>query len=126
MSPVTKTRRRQHRYPIQRGKLARVEFTHPSPNGRRYDLDVTNVSSSGVSFLFERADELASLEEGLSLPDVVIRVGACMIRGELLVMHVTCDAGSRPICGALFYPATDTDLVQLKAVIAGMEVAEAD
>ena len=110
MSPATKTRRRQHRYPIQRGKLARVEFTHPSPNGRRYDLDVTNVSSSGVSFSIENADELTGLEEGTSLAEVVVRIGDCMIRGEMLVMHVTEDTGSRRICGALFYPATNLEI----------------
>ncbi len=126
MSAVTKSRRRQHRYPVSRGKLARVEFAHPGPHGRRYDLDVTNISSSGVSFLFEETDELTGLEEGTSLPGVVIRIGDCMIHGEMVVMHLTGDTGSRRSCGALFYPATDTDLVQLKGVIAGMEVAEAD
>ena len=126
MSAVTKSRRRQHRYRISRDKLARVEFAHPGPNGRRYGLDVTNISSSGVSFRVEETDELTSLEEGTSLSEVVIRVGHCMIRGEMLVMHVTGDTDSRRVCGALFYPATDTDLVQLKGVIAGMEVAATD
>ncbi len=126
MSAVTKSRRRQPRYRVSRGKLARVEFAHPGPNGRCYELDVTNISSSGVSFRVEETDELTGLEEGTSLSEVVIRVGHCMIRGEMLVMHVTAGTGSRRVCGALFYPATDTDLVQLKGVIAGMEVAEAD
>jgi len=126
MSAVTKSRRRQYRYPVSRDKLARVEFAHPGPNGRRYSQDVTNISSSGVSFRVEETDELTGLEEGASLSDVVIRVGHCLIRGEMLVMHVTGDIGSSRVCGALFYPATDNDLVQLKAVIAGMEVAEAD
>jgi hypothetical protein len=126
MAPVTKSRRRQHRYPVSGGKLARVEFTHPGPNGKRFDQSVTNVSSSGVSFSIEDTDELTGLEEGTNLAEVVVRIGDCMIRGEMLVMHVTEDTSSRRICGALFYPATDTDLVQLKAVIAGMEVAEGD
>ena len=126
MAAVTKSRRRQQRYKVSGSKLARVEFVHPGPNGRRYDLDVTNLSSSGVSFSFEDTDELIGLEEGTSLSDVAIRIGNCMIRGEFLVMHVTGDSGSRHICGALFYPATDTDLVQFKAVIAGMEIAEGD
>ncbi len=126
MPAVTKSRRGQRRYPVSRTKLARVEFAHPGPNGRCYELDVTNISSSGVSFSVEETDELTGLEEGTSLSGVVIRVGDCMIRGEMVVMHVTGDTGSRCICGALFYPATDTDLVQLKGVIAGMEVAEAD
>ena len=126
MSGVTKSRRSQRRYPVAPGKLARVEFAHPGPNGRSYDLDVTNISSSGVSFSFEETDELTGLEEGTSLSGVVIRVGDCMIRGEMVVMHLTGDSGSRHICGALFYPATDNDLVQLKGLIAGMEVAETD
>ncbi len=121
MSAVTKSRRGQRRYPTSLSKLARLEFAHPGPNGRCYDLDVTNISSSGVSFSFEETDELTGLEEGTSLFGVVIRVGDCMIRGEMVVMHVTGDTGSRRICGALFYPATNMDLVQLKGVIAGME-----
>ncbi len=126
MSAVTKSRRGQRRYPVALGKLARVEFSHPGPNGRCYDLEVTNISSSGVSFCLEQTHELTGLEEGTSLSGVVIRIGDCMIRGEMVVMHLTGDASSRRICGALFYPATDTDLVQLKGLIAGMEVAEAD
>ena len=126
MSAVTKTRRGQRRHPISRSELARVEFAYPGPNGRCYELDVTNISSSGVSFSLERTDELTGLEEGTSLSEVVIRVGDCSIHGEMVVMHVTGDADSRRVCGALFYPATDTDLVQLKGVIAGMEVAATD
>jgi hypothetical protein len=41
-------------------------------------------------------------------------------------MHVTADPDSRYVCGALFYPSTDTDLVKLKGVIAGMEAAGTD
>ena len=126
MSAVTKTRRGQRRHPINRSELARVGFAYPGPNGRCYELDVTNISSSGVSFSLERTDELTRLEEGTSLSEVVIRVGDCSIHGEMVVMHVTGDADSRRVCGALFYPATDTDLVQLKGVIAGMEVAATD
>ncbi len=126
MSAVTKSRRGQRRYPVALGKLARVEFAHPGPKGRCYDLEVTNISSSGVSFSVEETDELTGLEEGTSLSGVVIRIGECMIRGEMVVMHLTGGTDSRRICGALFYPATDTDLVQLRGLIAGMELAEAD
>ena len=126
MSAVTKSRRGQTRHPISRTELARIEFAHPGPNGRCYELDVTNISSSGVSFFLERTDELTGLEEGTSLSGVVIRIGECMIRGEMVVMHLTGGTDSRRICGALFYPATDNDLVQLKGLIAGMEVAEGD
>ena len=53
-----------------------------------------------------------------------IRIGECLIRGDLVVMHLTAESEARQICGALLYPATDTDLVKLKSVIAGMEAVE--
>jgi hypothetical protein len=126
MSTTTKNRRRQRRHTISTELLARVEFDYPTPNGRSYRVPVINLSPSGLSFTVDGYDELARLDEGSSLPDAVIRLGDCKIRGEMLVMHVTADPDSRYVCGALFYPATDTDLVKLKSVIAGMEVAGTD
>ncbi len=126
MSTVTGSRRRQRRYSVQDDRVARVEFAHPAPNGPQFRLSITNISSSGVSFSFDANDELIGLEEGTSISDAAIRVRNCMIRGELLVMHVTPQQGSRKICGALFYPASDNDLVQYKGVIAGMEISAVD
>jgi hypothetical protein len=126
MPTTTKNRRQQRRHSIATDQAARVEFDYPMPNGKKYVVPLVNVSASGLSFGLEEHDDLAGLQEGTSLPDAVIRVGDCTIRGELLTMHVTADPTSRYVCGALFYPATDTDLVMLKSVIAGMEVAGTD
>ncbi len=126
MSTMTKNRRRQRRHAIATDNVARVEFDYPTPNGKKYAVPLVNVSASGLSFALDEHEELAALEEGTSLPKSIIRVGDCRIRGELLVMHVTTGSESRYVCGALFYPATDTDLVMLKSVIAGMEVAGTD
>lgn len=126
MATITKNRRRQTRHSVSPEDLARVEFDYPTPNGRRYRLPLVNISASGVSFMVDPGEELAKLDEGSGLPDAVIRLGDCAINGEMLVMHMTAAPDSGYVCGALFYPATDTDLVKLKSVIAGMEVAGTD
>jgi len=126
MATTIKNRRKQTRHTIAANVAARVEFDYPTPNGKPYALPVVNVSASGLSFVLDETDLLGALEEGTSLPRSVVRLGQCRIRGELLVMHVTPGSDSRYVCGALFYPATDTDLVMLKSVVAGMEVAGTD
>ena len=126
MSTTTKNRRRQRRHAVSTENLARVEFHYPAPSGKKYVVSLVDVSASGLSFALEEHEELRRMEEGTSLPGAVVRVGDCRIHGELLAMHVTADPGSGYVCGALFYPATDTDLVMLKSVIAGMEVAGTD
>jgi hypothetical protein len=57
------------------------------------------------------------------MPDAVIHLGGCEIRGELVVMHLTPQTPTRTICGALFYAACDEDLIKLRSAVAGMEVA---
>ena len=126
MSITTKNRRGQTRYPVYRDRVAHLDFVHPTPNGRSYHATVINISASGVSFSVDDDVEPPQLDEGASVPDVALSVGDCSIQGELLVMHVTTDPDSRYVCGALFYPSTDTDLVKLKGVIAGMEAAGTD
>jgi hypothetical protein len=126
MTTMTKNRRHQRRHTVSPENVARVEFDYPTPNGKQYRLPLVNISASGLSFMIDAGDELAGLEEGAGLPDAVISLGECRISGEMLVMHMTAGPDSRYLCGALFYPATDTDLVKLKSVIAGMEVAGTD
>ena len=123
MSTTAKNRRGHTRHPIPPDAEASVEF---ESGGRSHRLKVLNLSASGLSFAFAAAAELHGLEEGEGLGEAVVRVGNCVLRGELLVMHVTGCADSGYVCGALFYPATDTDLVKLKSMITGMEVAGAD
>ena len=126
MATIAKNRRSQTRHSVSPENVARIEFDYPTPNGKQYQVPLVNISASGLSFMIDPGDELAGLEEGAGLPDAVIRLGDCEISGEMLVMHMTAGPDSRYVCGALFYPATDTDLVKLKSVIAGMEVAGTD
>jgi hypothetical protein len=122
MAALTKSRRRHERHTVDRKAEASVEFTHA---GRRLEFTMHNVSASGVSFAAREASDFDGLEPGLSLPGAVIRLDGCAIRGELLVMHVS-GRGAGRICGALFYPGTDGDLVKLKGMIAGMHAARAE
>ena len=123
MSTATKSRRRQPRYSVSRPKEVCVEFEHPSPNGRHFRLPVVNLSSSGISFLVGAQDDFPEPEEGSTIPRAVVRVGECMINGDMLIMHTTPGSGSGYVCGALLYPNSDDDLVKLKSVIAGMEAS---
>ncbi len=119
------SRRRQRRYNVPASHNACVEFVHPAPSGESLRLPITNVSASGVSFDVADHGGLHDLEEGASLPRATVRFGSCMIRGDLVVMHVSDGDGDSRICGALIYPESDTDLVKLKSVIAGIEAVTA-
>jgi hypothetical protein len=117
MATSTKSRRRQERFAVNRTSEASVEFAHA---GRLRSMALHNLSASGVSFASEAAEDFAGLEIGLRLDRAVVRLGEdCTIRGDLVVMHIS-ETGVRQICGALFYPATDGDLVKLKSAVEGM------
>jgi len=121
MSTITGCRRKQHRRTLSGSGNAWVEVNYPQPEGKRHQLALIDVSVSGLSFVFE--SELAGLESGADLHDVLVRLGDCEIRGELVVMHVTPQGSGRWLCGALFYAAGDTDLLKWRSAIAGMEAA---
>jgi hypothetical protein len=119
MPTRTACRRRHRRQLVIHDPAARVEFDH---DGRRQSFGLIDLSPSGLSFAAE-ADRMPPLESGGKLSPVEVRVGGCTIQGELVVMHVTRSGTAHAQCGALFYPATDDDLVKLKALVAGLEAA---
>lgn len=119
------TRRRQRRYIIALGKGASVEFEYPRPQGRVWRLPLVDISASGVSFSAPQG-ELPPVDTGASLAQALIRIADCTIEGDLVVMHISRWPHEDPVCGALFYPATDGDLLKLKALIAGMDAVAAE
>ena len=121
MATITGCRRKQHRRTTSGSESACIEIKYPQPEGRQHQLALVDVSISGLSFSFE--DQLPGLESGTDLHDVLIRMGDCEIRGELVVMHVTPQGPDNWLCGALFYAAGDTDLLKWRSAIAGMEAA---
>jgi hypothetical protein len=96
-----------------------VEVTYPDSASRNVRLPLVDISISGLSFVM--TEELPAIDSGTNIPDIVIRLGECEIHGELVVMHMTPDGDDRTICGALFFAATDEDLMKLRSAIAGME-----
>jgi len=118
MATSTRCRRKQHRHTPLETDQAFVEVAWPQPSGIRHRLPVVDISVSGLSFSY---DDLEDIEGGTNLPEVVIWLGECEILGELLVMHVTPQPGNRKVCGALFYAASDTDLIKWRAAVAGIE-----
>jgi hypothetical protein len=124
MATVSQTRRVTRRYAVSKSHHARLEFDYPGPGGKNFDFALIDISVSGLSF--HCGDELPGLDSGTTLSPVVIRLGKCDIHGDLLVMHVTQGPPGETICGALFYPAKDADLLKLKSAIAGIEAVAMD
>ena len=120
MPTRTDCRRGPARHPIPRAADRYVSFEHPRPGGRSYRFPLHDLSEGGLSF--ELTEELPLADEGASLDGVTVRLGNCEFRGDLLVMHLTPDMAPGSICGALFYPASDEDLVKMKGLIAGLAV----
>ena len=124
MATLRQSRRVVRRHAIANAEQARIVFHYPGPGGRRCELPLIDISISGLSFRYR--DEIPRLETGTALAAVTVRFGSCEIEGDLLVMHVTPHAPGETLCGALFYPAKDADLLKLKSVIAGIEAVTRD
>jgi hypothetical protein len=121
MTTMTGCRRKQRRRAVAGVGNAWIEIKYPNSEGGQHQLPLVDISVSGLSFCFE--DQLDGLESGAKLSDVIVRLGDCDVRGELVVMHVTSQQPGRWLCGALFYASTDTDLLKWRSAIAGMEAA---
>jgi hypothetical protein len=121
MTTAQASRRKTRRHPAKDSEEACVELSTPNRTGERFRLPLMDISISGLSFVI--GDELPGIENGTDLPDAVIQLGECTIRGDLVVMHLTPQTDTRTLCGALFYAASDEDLLKLRGAVAGMEVA---
>ena len=115
MLPSGRCRRRHHRLSVNEDDRFRVEFNHPGPRGVEYCLKLRDVSQAGVSFELDR--DLPGIEVGYQISDVAVFLGARKLKGDLVVVHVSANGNAGAICGALFYPMTDDDLVKLKNTV---------
>jgi len=113
MATITKNRRKVHRHRIAASAEVRIEFAY---RGRPLSLPVLDLSVAGFSFAM--LDELEALEPGVCISDATLRLGKRELHGDVIVMHVTPERG---VIGALFYPASDEDLIRMKFVLAGIE-----
>ena len=114
MATQTACRRRQGRHPVSPEKNARVEFRYPAAPGSLLSFALRDISLSGLSFTL--SDELPGLEVGDLLTGISIHLGGRSVRGEVLVMHLTPDSRNGSICGGLFYPDGDENLLEYRSL----------
>jgi len=111
--------RREHsRLLLPDGVPGNVAFDYPAPGGEPCVMRLRDISRCGLSFVLSR--ELPGLEVGRTVDRITIRVGDREIRGEVLVMHLTPDASPGSLCGVLFYPAGDEDVLAVRATLADL------
>ena len=110
--------RRSHpRYPLDADGW--LEFGYPRPEDPPCVLELRDMSQGGLAFVLRQ--ELPGLDVGDSIDQVEVRIGDRVVRGNLLVMHFTPDASAGSVCGALFYPGEDVDLLTLRAILRDLE-----
>lgn len=114
-------RRLQNRYAVPPETGAVLQFCHPSPHGRRLEARIRDVSLSGLSMVLP--DELSDVQAGDIVKGIEARVARKTFRGDLLVMHVSQANDALPVCGGLFYPEGDEDLITIRLVVRALETA---
>lgn len=121
MTTQTTCRRDSQRHSLGRSLRAWIELEDPAPTGRHLRFPLFDLSTCGFSF--RTSERLPWLEPGARFDPVTLWIGECGIRGDILIMHVTPNSESGIVSGVLFYPANDDELLKLKGVVAGIEVA---
>jgi hypothetical protein len=121
MTSAFPNRRLQNRFTVPSDAEATLQFCHPSPNGQRLEARLRDVSFSGLSMVLP--DELAEVQAGDIVRGIEAKVARKTFRGDLLVMHVTHAGDGGAICGGLFYPEGDEDLITIRLVVRALEAA---
>lgn len=117
--PMPRTRRTLDRHRVIEGLSAQVEFRWPGRKGGPVQARLRDVSYAGLSLSLTEA--LPGLEVGDCLEGLAIQVDGIRIHGELLVMHMTPSSKTGIVCGGLFYPAGDEDVLALRRAVRRLE-----
>lgn len=110
-------RRRDNRYPVRRG-CARFELSRQHPGDDLVVFEITEFSNAGIGF--ELGDTSMKIEVGTVLNEVTVRVGSCVMSGNILVRNVRTGESGNKMAGALFYPSSTQCQVRLMAMVAGL------
>lgn len=121
MTVARRTKRSTPRFRVPDVNQASVDMAFPEHGGRVCSFPIRDLSISGISFLLP--EDLSNIESGTEFQNVTLRFSQATMAGDLLVMHMSNASGGRVVCGSLFYPASEEDLMKLKSVVAGFEVA---
>ena len=115
-------RRKHDRFPLDASHGGTIEFAFPDRDGALCSMPLRDVSQAGLSFVL--GHELPGLEVGDSLDRACIRLNGREVRGDVLVMRLTPDASRGAVCGGLFYPVDDADILTMRALVADLETAD--
>ena len=121
MTVARRTKRSTPRFAIPESQGAVIELTDGPGTGPLRTFQIRDISISGISFVL--TDEFGEPESGTEYPQATLRFPRTEISGGILVMHTTLEDDGALVCGSLFYPASEEDLMKLKGVVAGFEVA---
>lgn len=119
MTVARRTKRSTPRFAIPDSQGAVIELSDGSAPTRTFQI--RDISISGISFVLD--GEFGEPESGTEYPEATLRFPRTEIAGGILVMHSTREEDGALVCGSLFYPASEEDLMKLKGVVAGFEVA---
>lgn len=114
-------RRLERRHPLPTDAGAVLQFRYPPPYGQEIEAQIRDISLSGLSIALPEA--LEGIQTGDIVKGIEARVARKSFRGDLLVMHVTQLSSARPICGGLFYPEGDEDLITIRLVVRALEAS---
>jgi hypothetical protein len=121
MAPSFSNRRLQHRFSIPPDAGSELHFRYPAQHGPRLKARVRDISLSGLSMTLP--EELAGVQVGDIVKAIEARVAGKTFRGDLLVMHISSANESGAVCGGLFYPEGDEDLITIRLVVRALEAA---
>jgi hypothetical protein len=104
---------RRHAFPESE---ATIDFDYPRPGEHRCEMPLKDVSNAGISFVLTH--ELPGVEIGETLRRIALRINGHVVRGDVLICHLTPGDEPGAVCGGLFYPASDPDLLRLQDLLA--------
>lgn len=116
-------RRRQQRLNFPPEVEARLVFGYPFPGGHRCVMPLRDLSPGGMAFTLNL--DLPGLDIGQSIEQAELIVGDKRVRGDILVMHLTPGPFTGAVCGSLFFPLEDEDIVTYQGLVASLEPASA-
>lgn len=112
-------KRLQKRYSVSPDSGAMLRFRYPAPSGALFEARLRDISLSGLSLTLP--EELPGLQPGDIVKGIEVRVDRMVFHGDLLVMHVTPENEPGAVCGGLFYPEGDQDLITIRLVVRALD-----
>ena len=113
----TPTTRRDERVLLQPGSSI-VRFADPREGGKITIGRLTTVSASGLAFVVE--GEATQFPTTTLVDSITLRIGTCMITGEVVVRNTRRAGKGKVEVGCLFYPAVD-DEERWMTLLAGID-----